>query len=364
MAQHDYNIANQSGLEFRQDLNNALSAIVTQNAGATEPTVSFPGMEWLDTTSNPPVKKRRNQANTAWENILTEAGRLVSGAADAATQRVALGISLPAAFNSSSVASGTADALTGAFTPAITSLPSSPNTLLVYVQAISANTTSTPTFKADSTTAKTIVKGVNQPLVPGDISGSGHLLTLQYDPLLDKWILQNPASVVVKSNRYQIGVSTIATQNFTLTAEAQDGTMKLARGDAGATTQDIFTVDINGRMSATQGGPTLKTTASAPYSPAAGELLTRPHGLAFTPSSAKLVLECVVADAGYSVGERIHMQHQWTGAALLPISTYVDSTNCAAKLNASYSSCIYTKSTGAFVSPTANAWKYYFEVTA
>lgn len=67
MSQHDYNIANQTGLEFRQDLNNALEAIVTQNSGATEPITMFPGMEWLDTSVSPPVKKRRNQANNGWD---------------------------------------------------------------------------------------------------------------------------------------------------------------------------------------------------------------------------------------------------------------------------------------------------------
>lgn len=162
----------------------------------------------------------------------------------------------------------------------------------------------------------------------------------------------------------QLGLSVTPANNFTLDASADDGTMKLSRGNAGATTQDILTVDSAGRATFPQGGPTLKTSASAPYTPAAGELLSRPHGLAFIPSSARLVLECVVADAGYAVGERINMIHQWTGAALIPLSPYVDATNCGVKLNAAYASCIYTKSTGGFVTPTANAWKYYFEVTA
>ena len=51
----------------------------------------------------------------------------------------------------------------------------------------------------------------------------------------------------IKTN-VQLGDSSTATQNFTLTAAAADGTMKLARGNAGATTQDILTVDANGRV--------------------------------------------------------------------------------------------------------------------
>jgi len=46
----------------------------------------------------------------------------------------------------------------------------------------------------------------------------------------------------------QIGDSTTATHNFTMTAAAADGTMKLARGDQGATTQDIMTVDAAGKV--------------------------------------------------------------------------------------------------------------------
>jgi len=41
MAQHDYDIANQSGAAFRQDLNNCLDAIVSQNSGASEPSTTY-----------------------------------------------------------------------------------------------------------------------------------------------------------------------------------------------------------------------------------------------------------------------------------------------------------------------------------
>lgn len=69
MAQHDYNIANQSGLAFRQDLNNALAAIVSQNSGATEPSTTYAYQWWADTTAG--VLKLRNAANNAWITIGT-----------------------------------------------------------------------------------------------------------------------------------------------------------------------------------------------------------------------------------------------------------------------------------------------------
>ena len=51
MSQHDYVISNQSFPSFRQDLNNALSAIQTCNSGTSRPTGAVAGQIWLDTTT-------------------------------------------------------------------------------------------------------------------------------------------------------------------------------------------------------------------------------------------------------------------------------------------------------------------------
>ena len=64
MAQHDNNLVNQSGADFRADLNNALSAIATNNSGANQPSTTFAYEWWIDTTNN--VIKLRNSANNAW----------------------------------------------------------------------------------------------------------------------------------------------------------------------------------------------------------------------------------------------------------------------------------------------------------
>ena len=64
MAQHDYNLANQTGADFRADLNNALSAIATVNSGASEPSTTFAHQLWVDTSNN--VLKIRNAANSAF----------------------------------------------------------------------------------------------------------------------------------------------------------------------------------------------------------------------------------------------------------------------------------------------------------
>ena len=53
---------------------------------------------------------------------------------------------------------------------------------------------------------------------------------------------------VAKAIRQQLGLSVTPGNNFTLDASADNGTMKLARGNAGATTQDIMTVDAAGKV--------------------------------------------------------------------------------------------------------------------
>jgi len=58
---------------------------------------------------------------------------------------------------------------------------------------------------------------------------------------------------LIKAIRSQIGLSSTASQNFTLDASAANGTLKLARGNAGATTQDILTVDAAGVVTMNQG---------------------------------------------------------------------------------------------------------------
>lgn len=63
------NLANQSGLLFRQDLNDALEAIVSLSSGTAEPTTTFAFQYWTDTSGANPILKIRNAANSAWVTI-------------------------------------------------------------------------------------------------------------------------------------------------------------------------------------------------------------------------------------------------------------------------------------------------------
>ena len=69
MAQHDYVIANASGAAVRADLNNALSAIVTNNSGASAPSPTYAYQWWPDTTTG--LLKLRNAANSGWVTVGT-----------------------------------------------------------------------------------------------------------------------------------------------------------------------------------------------------------------------------------------------------------------------------------------------------
>ena len=64
MANHDYVISNQTFPATRTDLNNALSAIVTNNSSSSEPSTTYAYQWWYDTSAN--TLKFRNADNDAW----------------------------------------------------------------------------------------------------------------------------------------------------------------------------------------------------------------------------------------------------------------------------------------------------------
>jgi len=72
MAQHDYNIGDQNGFDFLVDLNNALSAIATNNAGSSDPNTTFAHMLWFDTNND--LMKVRNEANSEWVIVAKKDG--------------------------------------------------------------------------------------------------------------------------------------------------------------------------------------------------------------------------------------------------------------------------------------------------
>lgn len=126
---------------------------------------------------------------------LVESAGLVPSSASLTQVATAIKTIFQKAAAVSAAASGTVDAITANFTPAITALT---DHLRLIIRAAGANTIATPTFTPASATIApaTIVKGHNQPLAPGDFSGVGFRGVLQYDAALAKWVLLNPATGV------------------------------------------------------------------------------------------------------------------------------------------------------------------------
>jgi|GEM_PF-3316490 len=88
------------------------------------------------------------------------------------------------------IGAGTAQAITAAFTPAITTLVDGEQ---IKVRAFLANTAAAPTLKVDALTAYPITKNGGGALVAGDVAGVGHELLLRYVAATPGFELLNPA---------------------------------------------------------------------------------------------------------------------------------------------------------------------------
>ena len=65
----DYVLSNQSGANFRAELNSILAAIVSQNSGSTAPATTYAYQLYIDTSATPALIKIRNGANNGWVTI-------------------------------------------------------------------------------------------------------------------------------------------------------------------------------------------------------------------------------------------------------------------------------------------------------
>ena len=100
----DYSLANQSGAQFRAELNLILAALQACAYGATAPTTTTAGQIWVDASGASPVVRVRNALNTGWIALgvlasggfelagTSAVGRALIAAATVAAQRTALGL--------------------------------------------------------------------------------------------------------------------------------------------------------------------------------------------------------------------------------------------------------------------------------
>lgn len=126
----------------------------------------------------------------------------------------------------STVAGGTADALTVTLTNVPASLTDG---MHILVRAANANATTAPTLNLNSLGALTITKLGGAALVAGDIAGNLHELSLRYNSANTRWELMNPAKVSTASI-----VGNILGSNIGEAINAQTGTSyTVGAGDQG-----------------------------------------------------------------------------------------------------------------------------------
>src|SRR5262249_14676577 len=95
------------------------------------------------------------------------------------------------------VAGGSADALTAALAPALTTLA---DRQLVFLRPAAANAPASPTFAPTGLAARTITRAGGAALAAGDIPGANAELVLRYNLANTRWELLNPATLTPAPN--------------------------------------------------------------------------------------------------------------------------------------------------------------------
>ncbi|WLG49099.1 hypothetical protein [Pseudomonas sp. FP1742] len=215
MSQHDMTVANGPGLTVRGDINNALQALASLSSGSVAPSPTFPCQLWADTGTNRLF--RRNSANSAWVDM----GPIDSG--------------LREAFNASVSVTGTgsANAYTATFVPAVTALVDG---LILNSTAIALNTGAS-TFSPDGMTAKPIVSLGHAALIGGELPVNSRF-TVKYSSTLDAWILTSASGGTALAGRL-LNIQVITTTS-TYTKTVGTNTIEVegvAAGGGGGGTQ-------------------------------------------------------------------------------------------------------------------------------
>lgn len=183
----DYNLANQSGAQFRAELNLILAALQSCAFGVTPPTTTTAGQLWVDASGASPVLKIRNALNTGWIAVGTlapggfepagssEVGRALIAAATVAAQRTALGLGNGATLNVASLAEAQAGADNATLMTPLR-VAQAIGALVAEVSNLSADAMA-PTVAADTVMLKHCSGGGSEPISLSK-SGSGTVYSL------------------------------------------------------------------------------------------------------------------------------------------------------------------------------------------
>ena len=166
---------------------------------------------------------------------------------------------------------------------------------------------------------------------------------------------------LVKAASFQVGDNGTATQNFTVTQGA-DGTLTLARGNSGATTDDLFTIDASGNVLFPSDTNLLgQSFVSAEQTITAAGSLTIPHGLGASPSLVQCRLICKTTEHNYSVDDEVIVNpnsNDAAGTSSLGAAIIPDATNISIRYGSGAAVfTIFNKTTGTAANITPANWK-------
>jgi len=145
------------------------------------------------------------------------------------------------------------------------------------------------------------------------------------------------------------------------------GAILFYRGGALTARVDAAGVDVVGDLTliTKEKGDNLYTAGTKdPHGPiilTGGGPITYAHGLGYTPSSWKVVLRCVVANAGYVVGDTIDVTSHNEGSGSRGNTSWANDTQVG--LSGTFSFYVANKTTGLLVALDNASWRAYFIVT-
>lgn len=244
MAQSvDINVANQSGPNVRNEINDIFGAIVSSHMGASQPSYVVAGQTWIDNAANP-YQFKFYDGTSSWAlfklDITTDKVVMTNvGDGGARIESANVGQIQDSKFHWGGTAGGTANARTITLSPAITAYVAGQT----FRFTVPADNTGTVTLAVNGLTAKTIQKRGNA-LEAGDLTGTVEVI---YDG--------TQFQMVTPASPFSLGVDSISPDMIDTTVNAI--------GSIGGGTQDID-LDLGRSVSGTVDTSTTTFTFSNP----------------------------------------------------------------------------------------------------
>ncbi len=369
MSQHDYSIGNDIFTAVRSDLNNALTAILSQNSGTTFPTTTTAGMFCFRTDDG--WMYQRNAADSGWvkKYKVSSAGLLPNDMSTVYAD-----------------ATGSANAYGVLLDPVPTSYVKG---MLVIMKANFSNT-SAATLSLNLMASKAITRMGGQPLLPGDIA-TNSMVTMVFDGTAFQIIgLSGQAAIngvtggsanaftltpTVPITAYYAFMTLTVKANFTITgaptlnvsgkgakAILKKGTLPLEPGDI--VSDQIFTVVYDGTAWQLQGVSSnsvfQKEFLSSGQTVTPAGALTIAHGLGAKPKIMHYLLVCLTAEFGYDIGDEVDLAVQFPPSnSNYGVSIVADATNINARFGAAtFVFLLLHKTTGLAVNIHPANWAF------